>query len=342
MRTDTLYYRFFIIFLTIAGMLLSIPGLSQDKYDRVLSLHGKWRFNIGDKSLWADPYFNDKAWEQIYVPSKWEDEGFNGYNGFAWYRTSFDGQELTDKLGSYSLFLGYIDDVDEVYFNGHKIGSSGSFPPKYHTAYNAFRNYFIPTEFINFAAKNVVAVRVYDAEIEGGIVSGEVGIYASRKDQGLVVNLRGVWDFKVTWSRANRITTFDEKTVNDLAATKEGWADVSVPAVWESQGFEDYDGGAWYRKKFMVPKTLAGEDVVLIVGKIDDSDKTFLNGKLVGSMTDAWQSVRYYHLMSSQIKAGEVNTLMVYVDDPQGNGGIFEGPVGIMKQSDFTKFLRWK
>ncbi|MEJ0034002.1 MAG: hypothetical protein WDO15_28380 [Bacteroidota bacterium] len=52
----------------------------------------------------------------------------------------------------------------------------------------------------------------------------------------------------------------------------------------------------------MIPKTLAGEDVVLILGKIDDTDKTFLNGKLVGSMTDAWQTVRYYHLTPRNLK----------------------------------------
>lgn len=342
MKADRLNYWFFVTFLTIAGMLVGINGLAQDKYDRIVSLHGKWRFNIGDKSLWSDPYFNDKAWEQIYVPSKWEDEGFNGYNGYAWYRTTFEGAEMTDKNGSYSLFLGYIDDVDEVFLNGHRIGSSGSFPPRYHTAYNAFRSYFIPNEYINFTGKNVIAVRVYDAEIEGGIVSGEVGIYSSRKDSGLAINLRGVWDFRVTWSHSSRSVGFDEKSVNELAATKEGWTDITVPAIWESQGFGDYDGGAWYRKKFMVPKSLAGEDVVLILGKIDDTDRTFLNGKQVGTMTDAWQSIRYYHLTSAQIKAGEVNTLMVFVEDPQGNGGIHEGPVGIMKQADFTRYLRWK
>lgn len=342
MKADKLNYWFLIVFLTIAGMLTGINGLAQDKYDRVVSLHGKWKFNIGDKSLWADPYFNDKTWESIYVPSKWEDEGFNGYNGFGWYRTSFEGAELQDKNGSYSLFLGYIDDVDEVFLNGHKIGSSGSFPPRYHTAYNAFRNYFIPREFINFTGKNVIAVRVYDAEIEGGIVSGEVGIYSSRKDSGLALNLRGMWDFRVTWSHSNRSIAFDEKSINDLAAQKEGWVEVTVPAMWETQGFEDYDGGAWYRKRFTVPKTLAGEDIVLILGKIDDTDRTFLNGKLVGSTTDEWQTVRYYHVVASQLKAGEVNTIVVFVDDPQGNGGIFEGPVGIMKQSDFTKYLRWK
>lgn len=341
MKADKTNYWLFVLFLTIAGLLAGIPTLAQDKYDRVVSLHGKWKFNIGDKSLWADPYFNDKAWESIYVPSKWEDEGFNGYNGFAWYRTSFEGPELSDKNGSYSLFLGYIDDVDEVFFNGHKIGSSGSFPPKYHTAFNAFRSYFIPREFINFTGKNVIAVRVYDAEIEGGIVSGEVGIYSSRKDAGLVVNLRGMWDFRVTWSRSDRGVAFDEKSVNTLAASNDGWVEVMVPTIWETQGFEDYDGGAWYRKKFTVPKSLAGEDIVLLMGKIDDTDKTFLNGKLVGSMTDAWQSVRYYHINASQLKA-DGNVLMVFVDDPQGNGGIYEGPVGFMKQSDFTKYMRWR
>ncbi|HMJ68324.1 MAG TPA: beta galactosidase jelly roll domain-containing protein [Cyclobacteriaceae bacterium] len=341
MKGDKTNYWFFIVFLTIAGMLAGIPGLAQDKYDRVLSLHGKWKFNIGDKSLWADPYFNDKTWETIYVPAKWEEEGFNGYNGFAWYRTSFEGAELEDKQGSYSLFLGYIDDVDEVFLNGHKIGSSGSFPPRYHTAYSAFRAYFIPREFLNLTGKNVIAVRVYDAEIEGGIVSGEVGIYSSRNDAGMAVNMRGMWDFRIEW-KSIRSAGLDEKSVNTLASTPDGWTEILVPATWESQGFEDYDGGAWYRKKFTIPKTMAGEDVVLVLGKIDDSDKAFLNGKLVGTMTDSWQSIRYYHITASQLKAGEVNTLMVFVDDPQGNGGIYEGPVGIMKQADFTKYLRWK
>jgi hypothetical protein len=33
---------------------------------------------------------------------------------------------------------------------------------------------------------------------------------------------------------------------------------------------------------------------------------------------------------------------MIYVDDPQGAGGIWQGPVGIMKQSEFTRFMRWR
>jgi beta-galactosidase/beta-glucuronidase len=132
-----------LVMIAMAG-LISAATMAQDKWERLVNLQGKWKFAIGDKALWSEKYFNDNKWEEIFVPSKWEDEGFNGYNGYAWYRKSFDGKEITNKELGLNLFLGYVDDVDEVYLNGHKIGGSGGFPPKFHTAYNALRNYFIP------------------------------------------------------------------------------------------------------------------------------------------------------------------------------------------------------
>jgi len=312
---------------------------AQDRWENLINLKGKWKFSIGDKSIWADRYFNDSKWEDIYVPSKWEDEGFNGYNGYAWYRKSFSGAELESKELSFNLFLGHIDDVDEVYFNGHKIGSSGSFPPRFQTAYNAARNYFIPKEYIDFTGKNVIAVRVYDSEIEGGIVSGDIGIYTSKDDRGLAVNLRGLWNFKIA-SAQYRFANINENSLATLA--KDGWEDITVPGAWENQGFGKYDGGAWYKKQFMIPKEMLGEDLVLLLGKIDDSDKTFLNGKLIGSNLNKHDKQRIYFISKNQFKAGAMNTLIVFVDDPQGYGGIYEGPVGLMKQGDFTRYIRWK
>lgn len=330
----SLKYFFFSIIFVVQITTVS----AQEKWDRVVNLQGKWKFSIGDKSLWADRYFNDSKWEDIYVPSKWEDEGFNGYNGYAWYRTSFNGQDMPGKELGYNLVLGYIDDVDQVFFNGHKIGASGSFPPRYHTAYNAHRNYYIPSEYIDFVGKNVIAVRVYDAEIEGGIVSGDVGIYTSKTDKGLVMNLRGVWEFKL--GGHDRFESIGEKNLTTL--TNDGWLDITVPSHWESQGFGNYDGAAWYRKQFTIPKELANEDLVILLGKIDDSDKTFLNGKLIGSSYDQYDKKRYYFVSKDQFKAGAANTLIVYVEDPQGEGGIYEGPVGIIKQVDFSRYIRWR
>jgi len=333
-------YNFRNIFSSIIlGVLFFATANAQDKWERVINLHGKWKFTIGDKSLWGDRYFNDAKWEDIYVPSKWEDEGFNGYNGYAWYRTSFNGQDMPGKDLAYNLVLGYIDDVDEVFFNGHKIGASGSFPPRFHTAYNAHRNYYLPTEYIDFAGKNVIAVRVFDSEIEGGIVSGDIGVYTTKGDRGLAINLRGIWDFRLA-ARQDRFNSVGEKTLASLPA--EGWSDIMVPSTWGSQGYGNYDGGAWYRKQFTIPKDLQQEDLVILLGKIDDSDKVFLNGKLIGSSYEQWDKRRYYFVTKDQSKAGVTNTLIVYVEDPRGEGGIYEGPVGVLKQVDFSKYIRYR
>ena len=178
---------------------------------------------------------------------------------------------------------------------------------------------------------------VFVREIEGGIVSGDIGVYTSKTDRGLVMNLRGIWEFKLATDRYNSV---GEKTL--AALSTEGWTDITVPSAWESQGYGNYDGAAWYRKQFVIPKELQGEDLVILVGKIDDSDKTFLNGKLIGSNYDQYQKMRYYFVNKDQFKAGAANTLTVYVEDPGGVGGIYEGPVGFIKQVDFSKYVRWR
>lgn len=309
-----------------------------EKWNMVINLRGQWRFNIGDNLKWADPKYNDSNWESIRVPSKWEDEGFYGYNGYAWYRTSFQGSELQNTW-AFNIFLGYIDDTDEVYLNGHRIGSSGSFPPKYRTAYNAFRNYAIPSEYINFSGRNVVAVRIYDSEVAGGIISGDVGIYTNDDDKALALNLRGVWDFTLA-DRTRRPQNGRGGIEQLTPPANANWSKIAVPSNWENQGFQ-YDGGAWYRKQFTVPKSLAGEDLVLLLGKIDDYDQVYLNGKLVG-FTNNWEKQRMYTISSDVLIPGAVNIILIYVYDETGLGGLYEGPLGLIKQSDFTRYMRWR
>src|SRR5512133_706533 len=154
--------------LSLTFVFLSILAAPQQIYaarenlSLIQSLKGGWSFSIGINNDWISPKFNDSGWETIKVPSAWEDQGFNGYNGYAFYRKKIS---VSSSLKGRMLYLnmGYIDDVDEVYLNGHKIGSSGAFPPHYVTAYNAERIYFMPEEYINFDAMNVIAVKVYDS-----------------------------------------------------------------------------------------------------------------------------------------------------------------------------------
>jgi hypothetical protein len=334
---------YFIVLVMILLDTVSVQAkVADDHWIMVVDLEDHWKFSIGDNKKWAEPNYIDKDWENIDVPAKWEDEGFYGYNGYAWYRKAFDGTSLKNKNGSYNLFLGYIDDVDEVYFNGHKIGASGSFPPRYETAYNALRNYYIPNEYINYLGRNVIAVRVYDAEIEGGIVSGEIGIFTNKDDAALVVNLRGMWDFKLGDRKfGHRFSSDYDANEKRTPPEKGSWIKMAVPSYWENQGYNDHDGSAWYRKQFIIPKDIQGEDLVLILGKIDDYDQTYFNGKVIGS-TNQYDKLRIYHISSDMYSAGALNILLVYVDDPQGLGGIYEGPIGIMKQSSFTRYMRYR
>jgi len=53
-----------------------------DNWDKIINLEGNWKFSIGDDSVWSTAKFNDESWDEILVPSSWENEGFHGYNGF--------------------------------------------------------------------------------------------------------------------------------------------------------------------------------------------------------------------------------------------------------------------
>ena len=112
------------------------------------------------------------------------------------------------------------------------------------------------------------------------------------------------------------------------------WSTVTVPAQWETQGFANYDGYAWYRVNFSLPAKALKEELYLLLGKIDDVDDTFLNGIPVGSMgkfppkdESAWNQQRIYKLAPRSLKRH--NTLAIRVYDGGAPGGIIGGLIGL-------------
>lgn len=330
------------LILGIISLLVFYQTLSAGDLIKVQDLRGLWKFSINEKETWASASFNDKNWETIKVPSPWEDQGFYGYNGFGFYRKSFT---LNSSLKGKTLYLiiGYIDDVDETYINGHKIGSSGSFPPAYNTAYNALRVYAIPEGILNFNGTNTIAVKVYDSYQQGGIVSGEVGIFTDRFALPLEINLQGEWKFRTGDDLQNKEWKLDD----------EQWDEIFAPAKWEDQGYRDYDGYAWYRKTFLYKGNFSGEKVVLVLGKIDDVDQVYVNGVLVGSTGEfsnksgkwvetgeRWRAFRGYYIPTSVLKKDQKNTIAIRIFDSGGDGGIYEGPVGFISQPDYINYWR--
>lgn len=330
----------------LAGLLLGLSLSAAAQEDRLADLRGYWKFEIGDDLQRAKPDFDDSSWETIFVPSNWEDEGFPGYDGFAWYRKRFT-LTAPDLAGNrYVLNLGRIDDADEVYLNGHPVGFSGRFPPKFETAYNIAREYNVPREYLNFEGENVVAVRVFDARLEGGIIEGRVGLYRYKNDIPLSLDLEGVWQFRIG----------DDPDWRHVNIENNRWENILVPMHWELQGYRDYDGFAWYRKTFRLPERFRGRKLYLLLGKIDDLDQTYLNGEMVGSTGhfnnilgrnprvegDEWQVIRAYPLNEDLLNYGGENLIAVRVFDGLIDGGIFEGPVGIVTEAEYQQFLAYE
>jgi len=326
----------------MAGLLLTIGAIRAQAQDwkQLLDLRGQWKFEIGDDVRRADSAFNDSKWEQVFVPANWEDEGFPGYDGYAWYRKRFrTHSDWKDKV--LYLHLGHVDDVDEVYLNGRLIGFSGGFPPGYYTAYDVNREYLLPGSFLSFSGDNVIAVRVYDEKLGGGINYGRVGIFEDAAALRADIPLPAMWKF----------ITGDNIEWKDPAFDDGRWKELAVPSFWETQGFKDYDGFGWYRTRFAVSPSLRQERLILMLGKIDDLDEVYLNGERIGrtghissnkdriSFSDEYQQVRAYTIPPELLSAGQENVLAVRVYDGFKDGGIYRGPIGIVTRE---RYRAWK
>lgn len=320
--------------------------VADGRWESVMALDGAWRFRLGDSTAWARPDESGApGWEPIAVPGAWEESGFYGYDGFAWYRTRFTlPPEALDRAGSRPLYLrlGRIDDADEVFLNGRFVGSTGRMPPAYETGFFAPRLYRIPPGYLDPGGENVLAIRVFDGELEGGILEGPLEVVAPAPDAPsaapLVADLAGAWRLHVGDNPERAAGAFDDRD----------WPEVTVPARWDAQGLATHDGFAWYRKRFVLPADADTGGLVLVFGAIDDLDEAFVNGVRVGGTGDLerrevrgdeWLVLRAYPVPAGLLRPGE-NVVAVRVYDGLIDGGIIAGPVGLMRRADYADLRR--
>ena len=312
--------KFIFIFLFICGVSYG------EELVKIKDLSGYWKFSIGDDLAKKEPNFPDQNWDQVTARDSWENQGYNGYDGFAWYRTSFPTSIIPKDKKVY-LQLGFIDDADEVYLNGKLIGYSGKFPPHPKTAYRAFRKYVVPTNYLKPNGENVIAVRVYDMVYSGGFTGGDVGLYYDKNARKLALDLEGLWKFKRGNNNAWKFPDY-----NDI-----NWEPMLAPMFWDFQGLKNYNGTGFYRKTVFISKELGSNKLYLYLGKIDDFDEVYFNGVLIGSTNDrepfgrsnSYLQLRKYFIPPQLIKEDDYNTIAIKVIDIGFNGGIYEGPLGI-------------
>ncbi len=329
----------FLFSLIIAITILSMSYAADDKW--IVRLNGLWQFELGDNPQWSESGYNDNHWDRIYVPSTWEDEGFPGYDGYAWYRIRF---KIDSKYSDQVLYLrlGAIDDVDETYLNGRLLGYKGNFPPDFVTWAHFKRQYRINNTLLNFHGENILAVKVFDAGGVGGIKSGNNGIISDPNFFIPDIDLCGTWKFQIG----------DQLIYADPEYEDINWREVVVPAIWATYGLKKYNGFAWYRRYFTLPADFRNKNLILLVGKIDDLDEVYVNGQKVGGTgyidkdhrqininTNDWEQLRAYTIPKNLISTDHNNLIAVRVYDGDIYGGIYDGPIGITTRD---RYLEWQ
>lgn len=138
---------------------------------------------------WKNPGFDDSGWQSEEVPSSPAAD----FDGIFWYRRTvtipaeWAGKELT-------LSIGAVDDCDETFFNGEKVGATGTSTPNY---WSVPRVYKIPGKLVR-AGANTIAVRVADMYSNGGLMGPEPLLYLQLgNDKNDRIRLNGAWKYKV-------------------------------------------------------------------------------------------------------------------------------------------------
>ena len=162
-----------------------------------------WQKNdIGTREKWQSPGIETADWKNIELPGAIERVEPN-FDGIMWFRREVEipeawaGKELVLRLGN-------IEEMDETYFNGQRVGTTPFTRIK--------RAYTIPAAQVK-AGRAVITVRVYDRSRDSGIVGDsdkpgqglELALKAQPNEAPL--NLGGTWQYKLSATQA-QVTPF--------------------------------------------------------------------------------------------------------------------------------------
>lgn len=96
---------------------------------KTVFLRGRWKFIWrSDNPAYADPGFNDAAWQTLAVPGYWNSVTGSG-DGYGWYRlrVRVDQDALRASGERLALSLPLVHTACDVYVNGARLVSSGTF-----------------------------------------------------------------------------------------------------------------------------------------------------------------------------------------------------------------------
>ena len=130
--------------------------------------------------------FDDSSWKTIKAPKLWEEQGYRGFNGIAWYRKSIELDKKQAESGIV-LSLGKIDDFDVCWVNGVEVGKTN--------LWTIDRVYTVPASILK-EGENVIALKITDTSGGGGMYSATKDVYLTSGNTK--ISLAGDWKIKFT------------------------------------------------------------------------------------------------------------------------------------------------
>lgn len=161
-----------------------LKWFSQFKAIGIPTTDEQWiNLNLLD-NLIVEKSYNDSDWEEIQLPGRYDNQINGGeFNGAVWFRKNI----VIDNLDSdYILTIGAVDDMDETYVNGHKIGGLIGMG-----FWNKKREFKIPKSILK-KGNNTIALRAIDAEGVGEIIGP-----MTLSNNNIKVSLNGNWKYKL-------------------------------------------------------------------------------------------------------------------------------------------------
>jgi len=146
--------------------------------DRFISLQAAdWRAQRGDDPSWSAESLKDGNWAPLHSIAP-ETASPDHQPGFLWYRLQFQLQP-EDLRYPCALLLGWIQEVDEVFVNGVRVGGEGRVGQHWYdfvSAQRITRAYAIPAELLHANGANTLAIRSFSVFRDAGLAGGAIGL----------------------------------------------------------------------------------------------------------------------------------------------------------------------
>jgi len=185
----------------------------------------------------------------------------------------------------------------------------------------------IPLEIINKGINRIKILAI--SYSESGYINGDFYIKSSTQK----IDLNGNWNYTIYDENQSNIKIQPTQVINlehiydfefekftSLKLDDDNWPVTNFPVVIEEL-FNDnqLDAAIWFRKEVVLDKLPESDMYFNVPNGIDDYDKLYVNGKLVG-VTNCYNCPRNYRIPKEYLR--KKNVFAILVIDKDGVGGI--------------------